>query len=246
MGLSSEGLNSSDDPHGGANKVSFGTTRDMLGSSFQISHVVREESDEEKDEPTDTTSNSNFNTNIHDHPKPNLLRPNLLPSIPNVSADDDAPKIFVIAESPKGSRDEMGQNKDTKDDIVDIDNKEGADDGGGVRDVEQFDTAKMPQSNELTGTSKFSLMKSEEDIFIDKVGSLRKEDQMELSFTNLRYTVPIHRTTKDQTTGKMVKEVEQKDILKNVSGILRPGRLTAIMGASGAGKVKRFIQHVQY
>lgn len=46
-----------------------------------------------------------------------------------------------------------------------------------------------------------------------------------LEFNNLRMTVPSKRSSKPHTV-----------ILKGVSGYCRSSRLTAIMGASGAGK----------
>ncbi len=43
------------------------------------------------------------------------------------------------------------------------------------------------------------------------------------------------RVTATTTTGKDKNPVS-KDILKGISGVVQPGRLTAVMGSSGAGK----------
>jgi len=51
-----------------------------------------------------------------------------------------------------------------------------------------------------------------------------------LAFKDLRYTIK----TKIHEDGK-IKTID-KTILKGVSGIAKPGELTAIMGSSGAGK----------
>ncbi len=48
-------------------------------------------------------------------------------------------------------------------------------------------------------------------------------------FKDLRYTVQVE----ERDTKKTV----SRDILKGLNGVVQPGRLTAVMGASGAGKV---------
>ncbi|KAI9593459.1 P-loop containing nucleoside triphosphate hydrolase protein [Syncephalis fuscata] len=56
----------------------------------------------------------------------------------------------------------------------------------------------------------------------------RPTEELQLVFRNLRYTVPIIDTaTKKATT---------KTILNDVTGVFNPGRLTVILGSSGAGK----------
>lgn len=51
--------------------------------------------------------------------------------------------------------------------------------------------------------------------------------KMQILYEDLRVTAT--------TTGKD-KETVSKDILKGISGVIQPGRLTAVMGSSGAGK----------
>jgi ABC-type multidrug transport system fused ATPase/permease subunit len=51
----------------------------------------------------------------------------------------------------------------------------------------------------------------------------------EIIFKDLKYSVTF------KGKGKK-KEIVEKPILKGITGLFRPGRLTAIMGASGAGK----------
>jgi hypothetical protein len=53
--------------------------------------------------------------------------------------------------------------------------------------------------------------------------------ELQIVYQDLKYTVDV----KDAKTKSTVK----KDILKGLSGVVQPGRLTAVMGASGAGKV---------
>ncbi|KAJ3106042.1 ATP-binding cassette sub- G member 1 [Phlyctochytrium bullatum] len=67
-----------------------------------------------------------------------------------------------------------------------------------------------------------SLLKSKE--------VLNPESACEIVYRDLTYTI----TKIEKKEGK--KAVNEKAILKNISGIFRPGRFTAIMGASGAGK----------
>eukprot|EP00123_Amoebidium_parasiticum_P016558 comp23492_c0_seq1/m.39325 comp23492_c0_seq1/g.39325 ORF comp23492_c0_seq1/g.39325 comp23492_c0_seq1/m.39325 type:complete len:840 (-) comp23492_c0_seq1:149-2668(-) len=66
-------------------------------------------------------------------------------------------------------------------------------------------------------------------------GSGEKPDDMQpavLSFHNIVYSVPVKKIQKaDGTYGP-----SRKIILRNVSGVFRPGTLTAIMGPSGCGK----------
>jgi ABC-type sugar transport system ATPase subunit len=52
--------------------------------------------------------------------------------------------------------------------------------------------------------------------------------RLAITYEDLRYTVQV----KDAETKKMV----SKEILKGLTGVLKPARLTAVMGASGAGK----------
>ncbi|KAI8836643.1 hypothetical protein BC829DRAFT_51966 [Chytridium lagenaria] len=60
--------------------------------------------------------------------------------------------------------------------------------------------------------------------------NLDASNSCQIVFRNLTYTIS---KTVVEDKKKVVKE---RDILKNISGYFRPGRFTAIMGASGAGK----------
>jgi len=57
-----------------------------------------------------------------------------------------------------------------------------------------------------------------------------KPNPVVLTFKDLSYSVRVK--NKNSSGPKYI----QREILKNISGICRPGELTAIMGASGAGK----------
>lgn len=52
--------------------------------------------------------------------------------------------------------------------------------------------------------------------------------RMQIVYRDLKYTVQV----KDKETKSFIK----KDILKGLNGVIQPGRTTAVMGASGAGK----------
>ena len=62
-------------------------------------------------------------------------------------------------------------------------------------------------------------------------------------FRELTFTVKLKKPVfteegkrKKKFAGRKAYEIEEKQILDGVNGIFRPGRLTAVMGASGAGK----------
>jgi len=53
---------------------------------------------------------------------------------------------------------------------------------------------------------------------------------VQLSYSDIRFSVDVQKT-KEQGGG-----IEKRQILRGCSGVFQPGRLTAVMGASGAGK----------
>jgi ABC-type transport system involved in cytochrome bd biosynthesis fused ATPase/permease subunit len=57
---------------------------------------------------------------------------------------------------------------------------------------------------------------------------LKDQRRLCITYEDLRCSVQV----KDKALKKMV----TKDILKGLTGIIKPARLTAVMGASGAGK----------
>lgn len=58
---------------------------------------------------------------------------------------------------------------------------------------------------------------------------------VDIVFKNLSYSVEVPK--KEQTSVlPCKKEMEQKQILKNVTGIFKPKEISAIIGSSGAGK----------
>ncbi len=58
----------------------------------------------------------------------------------------------------------------------------------------------------------------------------RSREALELVFKDLSYSVPVTKASEPHQKGA------QKQLLTSLSGVFRPGRLTAIMGSSGAGK----------
>ncbi|KAI9354338.1 hypothetical protein DFJ73DRAFT_827456 [Zopfochytrium polystomum] len=81
---------------------------------------------------------------------------------------------------------------------------------------------------------------TESDELLEALGRLNERDKMEVVFRDLCYGVSKKAkiTRIDPATGRMKTEnvMQERRILRNVSGVFRPGRLTAIMGSSGAGK----------
>ncbi|KAI8609410.1 hypothetical protein BC830DRAFT_1173579 [Chytriomyces sp. MP71] len=74
----------------------------------------------------------------------------------------------------------------------------------------------------------------ENDIMSKSLQSLSSKDQMMVVFRDLCMTVT---TGTKRVFKKRATVGVERQILKNVNGVFLPGRLTAIMGASGAGKV---------
>jgi ABC-type bacteriocin/lantibiotic exporter with double-glycine peptidase domain len=58
-----------------------------------------------------------------------------------------------------------------------------------------------------------------------EIHSIPEADQCTIQFRDIHFSVSIKG-----------KEKKNKVILENVSGVFRPGRICAVMGASGAGK----------
>ena len=63
--------------------------------------------------------------------------------------------------------------------------------------------------------------------------ALAEENRVTVQVRGLSLTVPHKKSLMEKVKGK---EVKEKKILSNVSCDFRPGRLTAVMGSSGAGK----------
>lgn len=61
-------------------------------------------------------------------------------------------------------------------------------------------------------------------------------NRCDIVFKNLSYSVSVPDKNKQEGGPFAKKAMMKKSILKNVNGVFRSGRLTAIMGASGAGK----------
>jgi hypothetical protein len=63
-------------------------------------------------------------------------------------------------------------------------------------------------------------------------------DSVELIFRELGYCVDVEKTSTERglLSSLHAAKRETKEILKRVTGIIRPHRLTCILGASGAGK----------
>jgi hypothetical protein len=64
------------------------------------------------------------------------------------------------------------------------------------------------------------------------------KDSVELIFRELGYSVDVEKTSTERglLSSLHAAKRETKEILKRVTGIIRPHRLTCILGASGAGK----------
>lgn len=65
---------------------------------------------------------------------------------------------------------------------------------------------------------------------------LRSAPRMSVAFMGLKMIVNAKVDAVNPTTGKTTKVLEEKTILKGIDGVLKPARLTAVMGSSGAGK----------
>jgi ATP-binding cassette subfamily G (WHITE) protein 1 len=77
--------------------------------------------------------------------------------------------------------------------------------------------------------SSFAAGNSEVAINIRNSVIVRSTEASQIVFKDLTFTVPLKPI-------KGSKKAEEKTILRQISGVFKPGRMTAIMGASGAGK----------
>jgi ABC-type multidrug transport system ATPase subunit len=62
--------------------------------------------------------------------------------------------------------------------------------------------------------------------------SITNTEALEIAVQNISYNVKV---SKPKEKGAKA-EIIDKKILENITGVFRAGRLTAVMGASGAGK----------
>ena len=92
-------------------------------------------------------------------------------------------------------------------------------------------------ASQQNGRSSVSVeMQSVEAVFGQSDKS--SNDSVELIFRELGYSVEVEKPSADKGLLALLKaaEFQTKEILKRVTGIIRPHRLTCILGASGAGK----------
>ena len=73
------------------------------------------------------------------------------------------------------------------------------------------------------------------DLNYDLQNTKSKSNPVNVIFKNISYTVQVEKKV-DHFQIPCKKETEPKHILKSVSGIFKAGEITAILGASGAGK----------
>jgi ABC-type multidrug transport system fused ATPase/permease subunit len=69
--------------------------------------------------------------------------------------------------------------------------------------------------------------------------------QAQVVFEDCGYAIPVPVSVKDKKESLGKKSVSKKEILKDITGTFRPGRLIAVMGASGAGKTS-FLNFLAY
>ncbi|KAJ3212270.1 ATP-binding cassette sub- G member 1 [Dinochytrium kinnereticum] len=92
-----------------------------------------------------------------------------------------------------------------------------------------------PQSTDVKVKVKsIDAFQVEEEAII-KENLLPEKDRMQIVFKNLNYTIRISKPDPDAKFPKRNIRAD-KTILKGVTGLFQPGRLIAVMGASGAGK----------
>ena len=73
---------------------------------------------------------------------------------------------------------------------------------------------------------------------MEEVGHVRNDNQCQIVFRDLTFSIETKTSKNSFKT-----EISNKTILNNISGVyiikfqvFRPGKITAVMGASGAGK----------
>ncbi|KAJ3109158.1 ATP-binding cassette sub- G member 1 [Phlyctochytrium planicorne] len=225
-------------------KAMLGASREGLGSSFQLTHVVPEE---DESRVITRVPSGLPGSEGKDGGSVKSLRQALPPS-----ALVELPRLVGEIKTEVEVKDVVADEQEEKgrDWIVEEDEEEGAhgeNEGSGQSaegqdrigdpdlDVNERPSIHLSHKTSLplfeTTTSPSNPPPAKIDPPPPHYNSksslgLQQDKQARVVFKNLGYSVTVKE-------GKVAK---QKDILKGVTGEFRPGRLTAIMGASGAGK----------
>ncbi|KAJ3191562.1 ATP-binding cassette sub- G member 1 [Irineochytrium annulatum] len=226
----------------------------MLGSSFQLSHVVPEDPEEEERVPTrvpTTTVAAAFAVLDREHWEREEEG-----SDDGGVREEGGDEQFQAVVSPGFTEEETGvireEEEEADETMVVVVREETVHPPSHLEPIQQPPLPPLPvqqreapvdllgaaavgQEPNAGGAQKDSLR--EHDAVMAGLGRVPEADQVEVIFRDLRYKVQVKVTKKDPDTGKTRRGiVENREILNGISGRFRPGKFTAIMGASGAGK----------
>ncbi|KAJ3317020.1 ATP-binding cassette sub- G member 1 [Blyttiomyces sp. JEL0837] len=192
-------------------RVVFLESREMLGSSFQLSHVVPEDEEEEEEDIAPLNKNIAVAIAAASVPSSSVNEQDL--EIHDELETDAASELPTLQERMAHSKQDSGATSTQHEPML------------------MIHYEKDPKEHRIS-----EVMRSQEDIFQMTVGMVDEQDRMEVTFENLTYGVLYNRTLVNPDTGKRYQVKEEKAIIRGISGVFKPGRLTVIMGASGAGK----------
>ncbi|KAJ3206140.1 hypothetical protein HDU67_008361, partial [Dinochytrium kinnereticum] len=193
-----------------ASRVILANSRDVLGSSFQLTHVVPEE-DEGSKVPTRLPSEVGG------------LRRDMEEAFAGMSVEEDGDGGVrdleeggvILEEAEEGGGLEEVEKSGNHPNFIE--------DTHSPPPAQSRDSLPLPPTPPNQPALLPGFYKSDEDLLQMAFGTVNRDRRVQVAFRDLGFEVG------DGKGGR-------KDVLRGVTGVFRPGRVTAIMGASGAGK----------
>ncbi|KAI8846237.1 ABC-2 type transporter-domain-containing protein [Chytridium lagenaria] len=213
-----------------ASRFILAASRDGLGSSFQLTHVVPEENEEASTRVPTRVPSSVQDASVLAAAIAAQMEKEEVGRI--VDAEEVVGRIMEEEEGDRIMEEEEVERTTEEEEQVDIvvripeeeePNETFIISSPSDPEISQTTLPLFDDTRFLTpGNADLNFFKSDEDLMQMAFGTVGKHSRAEVVMRELRYEVD----------GKM----GRREILKGVTGCLRSGKLTAIMGASGAGK----------